>query len=160
MSVQAAGDPTLEMESVTPRPEAVELSAPAVTVAVANTADQHAVDATVAAPENKVADSKVEIEISRRQESSFAMPKAAWRDVPNLTIEFTDLEYHVPIPAKDNKIPSLPSALLETLMFFRKKDTKVCRALERCSGVIKPGSMTLILAPPGHGKSTLLRVRA
>lgn len=34
------------------------------------------------------------------------------------------------------------------------------KTLTNVSGVIKPGTLTLLLAPPGHGKSTFLRTLA
>ena len=34
------------------------------------------------------------------------------------------------------------------------------RLVSEASGVLRAGTMTLILAPPGHGKSTLLKTLA
>ncbi len=44
----------------------------------------------------------------------------------------------------------------------REPDTSTCSVsiLKDCKGALRPGTMTLLLAPPGHGKTTLLKAMA
>jgi ABC-type multidrug transport system fused ATPase/permease subunit len=99
-----------------------------------------------------------------------------------------DLSYIVPIPVDDTSIPNLLKALLRPYTVAKRlykqyqlehndplyksnldlqrqstlhDDSVTVRplgALYHVNGKLKPGQMTLILAPPGHGKSTLLKL--
>lgn len=80
--------------------------------------------------------------------------KSLWHDLPGLLITYKNLSFTVPTPVKPQHIQTLGTALFDK---FRPVETKPFHALQNVSGVIKPGTMTLILAPPGHGKSTLLK---
>ena len=47
-------------------------------------------------------------------------------------------------------------------MLTGKKDESVreFRLVNECSGVLRPGTITLLMAPPGHGKTSFLRALA
>lgn len=80
-----------------------------------------------------------------------------WKDAPAVTIRLKDVSIVHPIPEVDNSVPNLVSS---TLKMFQKSKTKDFIALAPTNLVVKPGSMTLLLAPPGHGKTSLLKAIA
>ena len=84
-----------------------------------------------------------------------------WPDPIDLTISYTSLAYDIPTPVRPPGIPNLAASLLDaaTLKSWRTP-TQSFLALQPSSGIIRPSTMTLILAPPGHGKSTLLKALA
>ena len=84
-----------------------------------------------------------------------------WTDCLDLTISYSDLAYDIPIPVTDPGIPNLLKSLYNafTLAAWRTAH-KSFLALQPTSGIVLPGQMTLVLAPPGHGKSTLLKALA
>ena len=84
-----------------------------------------------------------------------------WPDPLDLTISYLSLSYNIPVPVQPQGIPNLAASLLDaaTLKSFRTPTTPFL-ALQPNSGILRPGEMTLILAPPGHGKSTLLKALA
>lgn len=62
-------------------------------------------------------------------------------------------------------IVSLPYKILSNLFHFVRgenigPETKEFRILDNIDGIIKPGTMTLLLSPPGHGKSCFLKALA
>jgi hypothetical protein len=57
-----------------------------------------------------------------------------------------------PLPLHQPKSPSSSSSSSASPSSFR--------LLHACSGVLRPGVLTLVLAPPGHGKSALLKTLA
>lgn len=95
----------------------------------------------------------------------------AWPDLPELTITYDNFGYSVQVPKKRKDIPNLWSAFrdgmigLNPLQLLGEKNPIPNRAaetvefcpLQGASGVVRPGEMTLVLAPPGHGKSVLLK---
>ena len=80
--------------------------------------------------------------------------KALWRDNIELTISYRDLAYVIPVPVKDAGIPNLAKSLLNFFLLkgFRQRYRDFL-ALQPNSGVVLPGQMTLVLAPPGHGQT-------
>ena len=113
---------------------------------------------------------------------------AAWTDAPQLSVSYRDLSVVFPKPLRSAPPPPDPTvaapaaatgegashpsppnlfttlahwATLPAHFIASKAGCKVeppLLALNQASGIIQPGSMTLVLAPPGHGKSTLLKV--
>ena len=94
-----------------------------------------------------------------------------WKDRPDVLIQFRDIHYSVRVPIVDVTTRSFLQAgangivnlikRLDPTGYLRQHDRSVeLHALATCSGRIAPGTMTLLLAPPGHGKSTLLRALA
>jgi len=51
---------------------------------------------------------------------------------------------------------------VNALNVFRDKShlSRPFHPMQPCSGVVRPGELTLVLAPPGHGKSVLLKTLA
>jgi len=91
----------------------------------------------------------------------YKLQSSLWKDVPSLSITYRDLTYQHLVAPDDGSIPSLYRSFVS--FFLLKKWTikpTVFTALQPNTGLVKPGTMTLILAPPGHGKSTLLKALA
>lgn len=105
-----------------------------------------------------------------------------WKDVPNVTVTYQHMSvtFDQPLRSMDGPTkedPDTASLNLESvpnlwttmktfgsmpLNYFAvaaglKEESKLF-ALDNASGVIHPGTMTLVLAAPGGGKSTLLKV--
>ena len=56
-----------------------------------------------------------------------------------------------------NHIASYGNALWGLLAFWKRKK-KAVHVLRNCSGSFRPGKATLVLGPPGSGKSSLMKV--
>ena len=89
--------------------------------------------------------------------------RSHWKDRPDVLIQFRDIHYTVRVPIVDVTTRSFLSAGLGGLVrlvkrldvtgTLRRHDRQVdLHALASCSGRISPGTMTLVLAPPGHGQ--------
>jgi ABC-type multidrug transport system ATPase subunit/ABC-type multidrug transport system permease subunit len=94
--------------------------------------------------------------------------RSHWTDRPDLYIHYDKLTYTVRVPIVEIATPSFIMAGVHAFHnLFKKLDfTGVLRkhdrsydlhALAPCSGRIEPGKMTLVLSPPGHGKSMYLK---
>ena len=99
-------------------------------------------------------------------------------ELPNVSIRYSGLTYSVKLNAEVEKKAgdNFGSALLSMLMlpvsliiklvqFFQGDEsfgpkTRDFNVLDNVDGRIEPGKMTLILAPPGHGKSGFLKALA
>ena len=102
---------------------------------------------------------EAEMESGRRDYDAY-MHKlhALWKDNVDLTIAYRNLAYDIPVPVTDPGVPNLAKSLLNFLTLkFLRTPTKSFLALQPTSGIQRPGQMTLVLAPPGHGKSALLK---
>ena len=79
-----------------------------------------------------------------------------------LTIAYNDLYLSVRVPEAEPTVPTVIGPLLAAAAAIgtcgRSMRRRDFHRLEAVSGVLRPGTMTLILAPPGHGKSSLLKV--
>jgi ABC-type multidrug transport system ATPase subunit len=88
------------------------------------------------------------------------------KGTPNsdLTIAFKDVSYSVQVPLEKDSYETFISPLVNTAKAIgtcgKSNAKKTFYRSKEISGVIKPGSMTLVIAPPGHGKSTYLKLLA
>ncbi|GAB9471867.1 Atp-binding protein [Globisporangium polare] len=82
--------------------------------------------------------------------------------LPTPEVRFENLSFsvEVPLPKKASDQGTVGSYLEKVLTPWRKQPTVNKDVLHPMSGIIKPGSMTLILANPGAGKSTFLKALA
>ncbi|GMH32356.1 hypothetical protein BSKO_00190 [Bryopsis sp. KO-2023] len=83
--------------------------------------------------------------------------------IPTVTLEYRDVEVDADALLGSAALPSLSQTakrILYTLAGRTKNQTKELRILKGISGVLKPGRMTLILGPPGSGKSVFLQLLA
>ena len=88
--------------------------------------------------------------------------QASWKDAPTVDLTFSHLSYVVKVPADETSIPSIGKAFLD---FFKRITCQLpppvpLAVFDDCSGSIPHGQMTLVLAPPGAGKSQFLKALA
>ena len=86
--------------------------------------------------------------------------KSTWSDLPKVTVTFDQLGFELEVPLEKREVPNLVSAMVDPwrgVFTKRKAEMKTFQGLSEATGAIKPGEMTLVLAPPGHGKSLLLK---
>ena len=86
--------------------------------------------------------------------------KQLWTDLPDVLIDYSNLTYTVPIAPRDAPIPTVWQLARDILTGAVLRNQPQLHALSALSGQVQPGSMTLVLAPPGHGKSALLKALA
>ena len=90
--------------------------------------------------------------------------------LPNLELRYRDLCYGVKLQAQQQARSELPSFFRTVKNVALALPRRILAAgsarpppardfviLDHVSGVIKPGTLTLLLAPPGHGKSAFLK---
>ncbi|KAH7472685.1 ABC transporter G family member 32 [Phytophthora ramorum] len=75
-------------------------------------------------------------------------------------VRFENLSFSVQVPAEAGAYGTVGSHLAQIFTPWQKIPMTTKHALHPMSGIIKPGSMTLILANPGAGKSTFLKTLA
>ncbi|KAG2506622.1 hypothetical protein JM16_009120 [Phytophthora kernoviae] len=80
--------------------------------------------------------------------------------LPTPEVRFQDLSFSVQVPAEAGSHGTVGSHLSQIFTPWQKVPMMTKHALHPMSGIIKPGSMTLILANPGAGKSTFLKALA
>ncbi|KAG2818660.1 hypothetical protein PC113_g22835, partial [Phytophthora cactorum] len=80
--------------------------------------------------------------------------------LPTPEVRFQDLSFSVEVPATAGSHNTVGSHLAKVFTPWRKVPMTTKQALRPMTGIIKPGSMTLILANPGAGKSTFLKALA
>jgi ABC-type multidrug transport system ATPase subunit/ABC-type multidrug transport system permease subunit len=82
--------------------------------------------------------------------------------LPTPEVRFENLSFsaEVPLPKKASDQGTVGAYLEKVFTPWRKQATFHKDVLHPMSGIIKPGSMTLILANPGAGKSTFLKALA
>lgn len=80
--------------------------------------------------------------------------------LPSVYIRFKDLGYYVDVPEKNkNEVETvLTSSLCWKMFHFSKK--KKFPAVQKLTGCLRPGTMTLVLGPPGCGKSSFMKLIA
>ncbi|KAE9277651.1 hypothetical protein PF008_g28803, partial [Phytophthora fragariae] len=80
--------------------------------------------------------------------------------LPTPEVRFENLSFSVQVPAEAGAYGTVGSHLSSIFTPWQKVPMATKHALHPMSGIIKPGSMTLILANPGAGKSTFLKALA
>uniref|UniRef100_A0AAV1TU26 ABC transporter domain-containing protein n=1 Tax=Peronospora matthiolae TaxID=2874970 RepID=A0AAV1TU26_9STRA len=80
--------------------------------------------------------------------------------LPTPEVRFENLSFSVQVPATVGANATVGSYLSSIFTPWQKVPMKTKHALHPMTGIIKPGSMTLVLANPGAGKSTFLKAMA
>ncbi|KAI9979708.1 hypothetical protein PInf_028057 [Phytophthora infestans] len=80
--------------------------------------------------------------------------------LPTPEVRFENLSFSVQVPAEVGAHGTVGTHLASIFTPWEKIPMTTKHALHPMSGIIKPGSMTLILANPGAGKSTFLKALA
>ncbi|KAG3219795.1 hypothetical protein PC129_g9422 [Phytophthora cactorum] len=80
--------------------------------------------------------------------------------LPTPEIRFQDLSFSVQVPATTGSHSTVGTHLAQIFTPWKRQPTMTKHVLHPMTGVIKPGSMTLLLANPGAGKSTFLKALA
>jgi hypothetical protein len=85
-----------------------------------------------------------------------------WRDAPTMDIVFQHLSYNVKVASDETSIPSISKSFLDFFKWITFQQPKPVNlaVFNDCTGVIPHGKMTLVLAPPGAGKSQFLKTLA
>jgi len=85
-----------------------------------------------------------------------------WRDAPHIDIVFNNLTYTIPISPDEISIPNIGKSFVNFFKFitFQLPPKIPLHVYHECSGTIPSGKMTLVLAPPGAGKSQFLKTLA
>ncbi|KAG3095603.1 hypothetical protein PI125_g16216 [Phytophthora idaei] len=92
------------------------------------------------------------------------IPDAIGQPIPQMEIRFRNVAISADIVVKDetNLKTELPTLVNVTKMRLAKMVAKTHIVkkdiLRDVSGVLKPGTMTLVLGQPGSGKSSLLKI--
>jgi len=81
---------------------------------------------------------------------------------PWIEVRFKNVTWKVDVPvgAASGQIRTVASVWSQMFCFFRARKIKEKTILSKISGILKPGTMTLVLGPPGSGKSSLLKALA
>jgi ABC-type bacteriocin/lantibiotic exporter with double-glycine peptidase domain len=93
---------------------------------------------------------------------------SAWTDIPELSITYEKLAYQIKVPPvhQHQKIGTLWTGFRDGLVHLIPKSIRQETAedeqitfhpLHPVDGVVRPGELTIVLAPAGHGKSVLLK---
>jgi hypothetical protein len=91
--------------------------------------------------------------------------------VPLVEVRYQDLQMSIPLAAVTEDLKSIPTvgstALGIVTAPFRAlaglaqrrgaPPPPTLQVLAGCSGVLRPGTLTLLISPPGHGKSSFLK---
>ena len=85
-----------------------------------------------------------------------------WKDAPVIDIVYNDLSYVVKVSPEETRIPSIGRSFVDFLRWisFQLPKPVPLAVFKQCTGVIPHAKMTLVLAPPGAGKSQFLKTLA
>ncbi|OWZ19968.1 ABC transporter [Phytophthora megakarya] len=84
--------------------------------------------------------------------------------LPQMEVRFRDVSISADIVVKDAsdlevQLPTLPNEMMKMVHgLVAKRHTVTKRVLKGVSGVLKPGTITLVLGQPGSGKSSLMKL--
>uniref|UniRef100_H3GQ62 ABC transporter domain-containing protein n=1 Tax=Phytophthora ramorum TaxID=164328 RepID=H3GQ62_PHYRM len=84
--------------------------------------------------------------------------------LPQMEVRFQDVSISADVVVKDAsnleaQLPTLPTEMVKAFHgLVDKKHTVQKRILKSVSGVLKPGTITLVLGQPGSGKSSLMKL--
>ncbi|KAL3156296.1 hypothetical protein ABBQ32_012566 [Trebouxia sp. C0010 RCD-2024] len=87
-------------------------------------------------------------------------------ELPTTIIKFKKLSVSSQISVGSRSLPTLPNSVLNfgegllTALRLMKSSKQKFAILKDLSGIIQPGRLTLLMGPPGGGKSTLLQLLA
>jgi len=93
---------------------------------------------------------------------------SAWEDAPVIDITYENIQYDIELPINDTSIPNMLKSLISMMklpytMYYdyvnanANKNIQILHALKHVTGSIRAGEMSLILSPPGGGKSAFLK---
>jgi len=85
--------------------------------------------------------------------------KQAQPELPKLRIQAENVSVSVQVPVKKQGIDNVAKALIRPFIPL-KGEMRNLDVLKNVSVTVQPGSMTLVLAAPGHGRSALLKLLA
>ncbi|CAI7754317.1 unnamed protein product [Closterium sp. NIES-53] len=86
--------------------------------------------------------------------------------IPTVEVRFEDIHVEAGVYVGDRSVPTLPNYMRDVLsqlpraLHLMRDSRQRLPILNGCSGILKPGRLTLLLGPPGAGKSTLLQALA
>ncbi|GJP35639.1 hypothetical protein CLOM_g20158, partial [Closterium sp. NIES-68] len=86
--------------------------------------------------------------------------------IPTVEVRFEDVRVEAGVYVGDRSVPTLPNYMRDVLsqlpraLHLLPDSRQRLPILNGCSGILKPGRLTLLLGPPGAGKSTLLQALA
>jgi len=92
------------------------------------------------------------------------METSLGKELPQMEVRFQDVCISASIVVKDEsnleaQLPTLPNEMIKTVRgLLAKKHAVTKRVLRNVSGVLKPGTITLVLGQPGSGKSSLMKL--
>jgi energy-coupling factor transporter ATP-binding protein EcfA2 len=118
--------------------------------------------------------------VSQHSASTVTAPEASepapekHPEAPLVEVRFENVSYHVDIPARadtGDNFPTVPKALAQIATLPVKLIRNLAHGriiapprrvdiLKDVSGVLRPGTLTLVTCPPGHGRSSYLRMCA
>jgi len=80
-------------------------------------------------------------------------------ELPRVFIQAENASVSVKVPVQEKGVDNLATALVRPFIPFRG-EVRSFDVLKNVNVTVQPGSMTLVLAPPGHGRSALLKLLA
>ncbi|GMF49649.1 unnamed protein product [Phytophthora fragariaefolia] len=92
------------------------------------------------------------------------LERSLGKALPQMEVRFKNVSISADVVVKDKnnletQLPTLPTDIMKTLQgLVAKKHTVTKRILRNVSGVLKPGTTTLVLGQPGSGKSSLMKL--
>ncbi|KAE8982656.1 Pleiotropic drug resistance protein 1 [Phytophthora rubi] len=92
------------------------------------------------------------------------LERSLGKALPQMEVRFKDVSISADVAVKDKsnleaQLPTLPTEMMKALQSLTaKQHTVTKRILRNVSGVLKPGTITLVLGQPGSGKPSLMKL--